>query len=102
MEPNDHIKARIAKGLLSQFDPKKRKRLALIYVGTLLVLFLMHGYFSSMATPLRLMPQTMSAIGMGYVMLCVLSLRRFGYVADFIDWSKVKGSAGQVGPSSGG
>lgn len=102
METNDYIKTRIAKGLLSQFDPKKRKRLTLIYVGALLGLFLIHCYFSNMATPLKLLPQTMSAIGMGYVMLSVLSLRRFGYVAEFIDWPKVKESAEQACSSNDG
>jgi hypothetical protein len=98
MQTNDHIKAKIAKALLSQHDQKKRNRQILVYVGALLALFFAHSYFSNMASPLKLIPQTMTAIGMGYVLLCILSLRRFAYVSEFIDWSKVKKSAEQGGP----
>ena len=100
MNPHDSIKARIAKALLSQQDSGKRKRQILILAGALLSLFLAHSYFSNMETPLKLIPQTMTAIGMGYVMLYMHSLRRFPYVAEFIDWAKVKESA-EVAPSNG-
>jgi len=101
MEPADYIKAKVAKTLLNQNDSKKRKRSTLIYIAVLVGLFLAHTYFSNMATPLKLIPQTMSAIGMGYVILLILSLRRFGYVAEFIDWPMVKKSAEQVSGDNG-
>ena len=97
MEPTELIRTKVAMALLNQQDSKKRNRLAWIYVAVLLVLFATHTYFSNMTSPLKLIPQTMSAIGTGYVILLVLSLRRFGYVAEFIDWSKVKKSAEQGG-----
>lgn len=87
------MKTKVAKALLRQRDPQQRRRLILIYSGTLLVLFLAHGYFSNLASPLKLIPQTMTAIGMGYVILYILSLRRFNHLADFIDWAKVTESA---------
>jgi len=95
MEPKEYIKAKIAKALLSQHDVKNRNRQILVYVGGLLALFVAHSYSSNMATPLKLIPQTMTAIGMGYVMLSILSLSRFVYVAEFIDWAKVKESVDQ-------
>ena len=95
MQPNDHIKAKFAKALLSQHDKKKRNRKILVYIGALLALFFAHSYFSDLMSPLKLIPQTMMAIGMGYVMMCIQSLRQFAYVSDFIDWSKVKESAEQ-------
>jgi|GEM_PF-6443833 len=98
MEPNDHIKAKIAKALLSQNDPGKRRRLILIHVAVLLVLFFTHSYFSNLTSPLKLIPQTISAMGMGFVMVHILSLRRFGSIAVFIDWPKVKNSAQQTAP----
>lgn len=63
------------------------------YVVALLVLFLCHAYFSNLTSPLKLIPQTMAAISMGYVVLCILSLRRFIYLTDFIDWAMVTKSA---------
>jgi hypothetical protein len=59
----------------------------------LLFLFLAHAYFSNLSSPLKLIPQTFSAIAMGYVLLCVLSSRQFKYVAEFIDWDKVTEAA---------
>ncbi|TAE77232.1 MAG: hypothetical protein EAZ84_05000 [Verrucomicrobia bacterium] len=88
------LRVKIAKSLLNQQDPAKRKRLVLWYLGGLVGLFLAHHHFSGMTTPLKLVPQTMSAIGMGYVILCLRSVQQFGRVAEFIDWSKVKESAG--------
>ncbi len=95
MESTDPIKAKVAKALLTQHDSKKRKRLNLIYLAALIVLFLIHNYSANIATPLKLIPQTMSAIGMGYVLTVILSLRKFAYIAEFIDWSKVNESADQ-------
>jgi hypothetical protein len=93
------MKTKVAKALLRQRDPQQRSRLILIYSAALLGLFLAHGYFSNLASPMKLIPQTITAIGMGHVISYILSLRRFGHVADFIDWTKITGSAG---PSAGG
>jgi hypothetical protein len=51
--------------------------------------FLAHNVFTGMESPLKLIPQTMSAIGMGYVLLSIFSMRRFPYLAEWIDWDKV-------------
>jgi hypothetical protein len=102
MKPVDPIKANVAKSLLNQRDPGRRKRTALTCLGGLLALFLIHAYFSNLASPLKLIPQTFCAIGMGYALLYLLSLRRFEYVAEFIDWAKVKQSAGEASPSDDG
>lgn len=100
MDSNESIKAKVAKALLDQHDAKKRKRLILSYAAVLVFLFLIHSYFSNLESPLKLIPQTMSAIGMGYVILLVLSLKRFAYVAEFIDWPRVKETAEQAASSN--
>jgi len=97
MEAVDHIKIKVAKSLLSQRDSKQRKRQVLGYIVTLIVLLFVHSYFSNLASPLKLIPRTMTAIGMGYVILSILSLRRFIYLTDFIDWEKVTKSVEQGG-----
>ena len=61
----------------------------LMYAVTFLSLFAGTSYFANLTSPLKVIPQTMTAIGMGYVMLCVSSLRQFKHVAEFIDWAKV-------------
>ena len=83
------MRKKIAKGLLRQRDPQGRRRLMLIYAVAFLVLFAATGYFSNLTSPLKVIPQTMTAIGMGYVMLFISSLRQFKHVAEFIDWAKV-------------
>jgi hypothetical protein len=93
MNPDEFLKSKIAKALLGQHDVRKRNRQILIYVVALLALFAAHSYFTNLTTPLKLIPQTMTAMGMGYVLLCIQSLRRFGYVAEFMDWEKVRESA---------
>ena len=65
----------------------------LIYAFGLVLLFLAHGFFSNLSSPLKLIPQTAAAIGMGYVLLYVISLRRFKFVAEFIDWTRVSAVA---------
>ena len=87
------MKAKIAKGLLRQRDPIQRRRMILIGYIVLLLLFLAHGFFSNLSSPLKLIPQTLTAIGMGYVILHTIAIRQFRYVAEFIDWTKVKESA---------
>ncbi len=93
MNPNELLKSKIAKALLNQQEVRKRNRQILICVVALLALFAAHSYFTNLATPLKLIPQTMTAMGMGYVLLYIQSLRRFGYVAEFMDWEKVRESA---------
>ena len=93
MPSQELLKSKIAKALLSQHDVRKRNRQTLVCVVALLALFAAHSYFTNLTTPLKLIPQTMTAMGMGYVLLCIQSLRRFGYVAEFIDWEKVRESA---------
>lgn len=95
MEPIDYIKSKVAKSLLIQRNSRERKRLILWHGGALFILFLMHTYFSNLGSALKLIPQTMTAIGMGYVLLSILSLRRFIYLIDFIDWEKVTESVEQ-------
>jgi hypothetical protein len=63
--------------------------LMLTYSTVLLLLFLAHTYFSNLSSPLKLIPQTGLAMAMGYVLLFIVSLRQFKYLADFIDWNKV-------------
>ncbi|GMU23821.1 MAG: hypothetical protein AMXMBFR13_38990 [Phycisphaerae bacterium] len=59
------------------------------YLALLLLLFIAHTYFSNLDSPLKLIPQTMAAISMGWVLMLVLSLRHFTYLAEFIDWTQV-------------
>lgn len=63
------------------------------YSVVLLLLFLAHTYFSSLSSPLKLIPQTFFAMTMGFVILYITSLRQFKYVAEFIDWNKVAWAA---------
>jgi hypothetical protein len=93
------MKTKIAKALLRQRDPHQRRRLLVTYSVALLLLLLGHGYFSNLSSPLKLIPQTMTAIAMGYMILYIISLRQFKFVADFIDWTKVTETAE---PSAGG
>lgn len=100
MKSDCSIKTRIAKSLLRQRDARQRKRQILGLAVLLVVLFLTHTYFANLASPLKLIPQTLAAIGMGYVILCILSLRRFTCLIDFIDWPEVTKSAeSQDGPA---
>src|SRR5687767_13857950 len=80
---------KVASGLLSQRDPQRRRLLILTYSVVLLLLFLAHTYFSRLSSPLKLMPQTGLAMAMGYVLLHIVSLSQFKYLADFINWDKV-------------
>lgn len=96
MDSTDYIKVKVAQSLLNQHNSEKRRRSFFMYGAVFVILFFTHSFFSSMTNPLKLIPQTFSAIGMGYVILLILSLRRFGYVAEFIDWPSVKETAEEV------
>jgi hypothetical protein len=98
MDSDHYITTKIARELLNQNDPTKRNRLMLKSIGVLLALTAMHGFFSNLESPRKLVPQTMSAIFMGYTLLYILSLRRFDYLARFIDWRKVEENAGEGAP----
>jgi len=93
------MKIKVAKALLRQGDPRQRRRMILTYWGVLLALVLGHSYFSDLTSPLKLIPQMITAILMGYAIICIILLRQFTYVAEFIDWEKVTESAG---PCTGG
>jgi hypothetical protein len=92
------MKTKIAKGLLRQRDPIQRRRMILICSIVLLLLLLAHGFFSDMASPLKLIPQTLTAIGMGYLILQIVALRQFTHLVEFIDWTKVKEAAEPAHP----
>lgn len=83
------IKNRIAHALLRQRDVRGRRILLIKYAVLLALTFLAHTYFVNLATPLRLIPQTMSAIAMGYLLTALAAVRNFRIVAEFIDWEKV-------------
>jgi hypothetical protein len=83
------MRTKVAIGLLRQRDEQRRRRSILRYAVGLVLLFVAHSYFSSLSTPLKLIPQTMTAVSMGYVVLLIISLRQFKYVSEFIDWEKV-------------
>ena len=87
------MKTKIAKGLLRQREVLQRRRLMLIYALVLFLLFVVHCFFSNLSSPLKLIPQTFTAIAMGYMILSIISLRQFTHVAEFIDWTKVIASA---------
>lgn len=96
------MRTKIAKALLRQRDQHRRRRLILIYSIGLLLLVLAHRYFSNLSLPLKLFPQTFAAISIGYVILYIISLRQFKYVAEFIDWAKVMEIAEPSSPPNGG
>lgn len=83
------MKTRVATVLLRQRDDKRRRGMILRYSAVLMLLFVAHSYFSNLSSPLRLIPQTAAAVGMGYFLLFILSLRQFKAVSEFIDWAKV-------------
>jgi hypothetical protein len=83
------MRTKVAIGLLRQRDEHRRRRLVLTYAVGLVFLFVAHSYFSNLSTPLKLIPQTFTAVAMGYVILLIISLRQFKHVAEFIDWRKV-------------
>ncbi|MBA4149449.1 MAG: hypothetical protein H0X66_15155 [Verrucomicrobia bacterium] len=64
-------------------------------------MFLAHSYFSNLSSPLKLIPQTVAAVSMGYVILYIISLRQFKYIAEFIDWDKVSKIAEPSTPTTG-
>jgi hypothetical protein len=96
------MRTKIAIGLLRQRDEHRRRRMVLTYAVGLVLLFVAHSYFSNLSTPLKLIPQTLTAITMGYVVLLILSLRQFKYVAEFIDWQKVTEFAAPGDAPNGG
>jgi hypothetical protein len=96
------MRTKVAIALLRQRDEHRRKRLVLTYALGLVVLFVGHSYFSNLVSPLKLIPQTFTAIAMGYVLLLIISLRQFKYVAEFIDWSKVTALAEPGAAPNGG
>src|SRR5688572_27712456 len=83
------MRTKIAISLLRQRDERRRRRSILTYAVSLVLLFFANSYFSNLSSPLKLIPQTFSAIAMGYIILVIISLRQFKYVAEFIDWRKV-------------
>ena len=93
---------KVATALLRQRDERRRRRMILTYSIVLLLIFLAHSYFSNLSSPLRLIPQTFAAVAMGYIILCIISLRQFKYVAEFIDWAKVSRIAEPSAPPNGG
>lgn len=90
---NTVMKTKIAKSLLRQRDPIQRRRMIFTSALVLLLLFFAHGFFAELASPLKLIPQTFTAIGMGYIILQIIALRQFAYVAEFMDWAKVTEAA---------
>ncbi len=84
------MKKKFAQALLRQREEGQRRRLSASYTGILVILFLGHSLVLNMTSPLKLIPQTASAIGMGYLLLMIISLRQFRWLVDFIDWSKVE------------
>jgi predicted neutral ceramidase superfamily lipid hydrolase len=95
------MKKKVAISLLRHRDERSRRRSILMYAVGLVFLFLAHTYFAKLSTPLKLIPQTITAVSMGYVVLLIMSLRQFKYVAEFIDWRKVTEIAEQAGASNG-
>lgn len=87
-----------AKELLKQRDPQSRRRLILQYSAVLLLLIVVNGYFSNLSSPLKVIPTTFTSVVMGYVILLIVAVRRFPYVADFIDWAKVEAAAESAHP----
>ena len=88
------IESKIAKALLRQRDPGRRLRMMLTYAVMTLLLLGVHAFVSnSMESPVKVIPQTMAAVGMGYLMLYIISLRHFRHVSGFIDWTKVEEAA---------
>lgn len=87
------MRTKVANALLRQRDQHSRSRLILTYSVVLVLLFAAHSYFSNLSSPLKLIPQTFAAVAMGYVLLSIISLRQFKYVAEFIDWAKVTRTA---------
>ena len=96
------MRTKVAKALFRQRDPQRRRRLILKCSVALLLLFLAHSYFSNLSSPLKLIPQTIAAIAMGYLMLYITSLRQFKHVAEFIDWAKVNEMAEPGAAPNGG
>ena len=84
---------KLAKALLRLKDQRSRRRHMFIYAIILVVLFAAHAFFTNMDTPLKLIPQMLAAIGMGYVLSYILSVRQFKYLATFIDWENVSRTA---------
>lgn len=66
------MKDKFAQGLLRQREEGQRRRLSTFYTGILAMLFLGHALVSSLASPLKLLPQTALAIGMGYVHFLII------------------------------
>jgi hypothetical protein len=84
------MNTKLARALLRLRDDHHRRRMILTRLVVLALLFVAHSYFTNLSSPLKLIPQTAAAIGMGYFMLSITSLQQFKYVAQFIDWDKVR------------
>lgn len=88
------MNAKIAQSLLRQRDPKQRRWMMLKYGAALVLLFFAHDYFTELSSPLKLVPQMISAMFMGWMLICLLSVKNFPRLAGFIDWDKVTAAAG--------
>lgn len=79
--------------LVRQRDYRQRKKMVFRYMVVLTLVFLAHTYFSNLSTPLKLIPQTLAAITMGYIVILIISVRQFTHISEFIDWTKVNTAA---------
>ena len=83
------IRVKIAQLLLSRRERNHRRRSIAWYSVWLVLAFSAHGYFSNLATPLKLIPQTLLAYLMGYLVTMIASVFKFPFLAEFIAWEKV-------------
>jgi len=90
MNEEHPAKIRLAESFIQQRRPEIRKKLIIKNLIVFGLLFLAHSFSSNLETPLKLIPQTMSAVGMGYVLFILVAIKQFSLVVDFIDWEKVE------------
>lgn len=93
MTKEDAIKKKLALTLLKQRDEKNLKKQKILYLLLLLVTFGLHLFFSNLETPLKLIPQTMCALYMGFLIYVLSTIGQFRYVKEFILWDKVEEEA---------
>ena len=84
-----------AKRLLRLADYRGRRHLILRNVLLLALCFIGHTLSHRWNSPLSLIPETFLAAFMGYLLLLIMSTRRFQLVGKYINWDAVQEDAEQ-------
>ena len=88
---------KIARQFLKVRDPGHRRGMVIKYVAIIVVFAVLNSLSHRWDSPLSMMPETATAIFMGYFVLLAICVMKFPLEAQFINWEAVEEAAQDKG-----